>query len=190
MSVVVIVGAQWGDEGKGKVVDLMTERADTVVRYGGGANAGHPLVIEGKKLVTHLVPSGVCHPGKGCVLGDGMVIDPHTLLEEIADCQSRGLLMRHELLVGLGAHVILPYHKLIDGLREDHGAKRGKAIGTTRRGIGPAYEMKAARRGVRMRDLLRPERLRAQVAANLDDLAAMIEHLGGAVPGKPEVDKW
>jgi adenylosuccinate synthase len=190
MSVVIVVGAQWGDEGKGKVVDLFTERADTVVRYGGGANAGHTLVIDGKKLVTHLVPSGVCHPGKSCVLGDGMVIDPHTLLEEIAECQSRGLLMQNELLIGLGAHVILPYHKLIDGLREDHGAKRGKAIGTTRRGIGPAYEMKAARRGVRMRDLLRPERLRAQVASNLDDLAAMIEHLGGTVPGTVEVTRW
>jgi adenylosuccinate synthase len=190
MSVVIVVGAQWGDEGKGKVVDLFTERAHTVVRYGGGANAGHTLVIDGKKLVTHLVPSGVCHPGKGCVLGDGMVIDPHTLLEEIADCQSRGLLMQNELLIGLGAHVILPYHKLIDGLREDHGAKRGKAIGTTRRGIGPAYEMKAARRGVRVRDLLRPDRLRTQVASNIDDLAAVIEHLGGAVPAKHEVDKW
>ncbi len=190
MSVVIVVGAQWGDEGKGKVVDLFTERADTVVRYGGGANAGHTLVIDGKKLVTHLVPSGVCHPGKACVLGDGMVIDPHTLLEEIADCQTRGLLMRGELLIGLGAHVILPYHKLIDGLREDHSAKRGKAIGTTRRGIGPAYEMKAARRGVRMRDLLRPERLRAQVASNLDDLAPVIEHLGGTVPSKLEIDRW
>jgi adenylosuccinate synthase len=190
MSVVIVVGAQWGDEGKGKVVDLFTERADTVVRYGGGANAGHTLVIDGKKLVTHLVPSGVCHPGKSCVLGDGMVIDPHTLLDEIGECQSRGLLVRGELLIGLGAHVILPYHKLVDGLREDHGAKRGKAIGTTRRGIGPAYEMKAARRGVRVRDLLRPERLRAQVAANLDDLAPVIEHLGGSVPSKPEIDRW
>jgi adenylosuccinate synthase len=103
MSVVIVVGAQWGDEGKGKVVDLFTERADVVVRYGGGANAGHTLVIDGKKLVTHLVPSGVCHPGKSCVLGDGMVIDPHTLLEEISECQSRGLLCRGELLIGLGA---------------------------------------------------------------------------------------
>jgi len=126
MPVLAVIGAQWGDEGKGKVVDLFTERADVVVRYGGGANAGHTLVIDGKKLVTHLVPSGVCHPGKSCVLGDGMVIDPHTLLEEIADCQSRGLLVRNELLIGLGAHVILPYHKLVDGLREDASAKRGK----------------------------------------------------------------
>ena len=148
MANVVIVGAQWGDEGKGKVVDLYTEFADVVFRYGGGANAGHTLVVDGQKLVTHLIPSGVLRGrGKRCVLGDGMVIDPHTLLEEIAQCQARGLLCRQELLIGLGAHVILPYHKLIDGLREDHGAKQGKAIGTTRRGIGPAYEMKAARRG-------------------------------------------
>jgi len=90
MSVVIVVGAQWGDEGKGKVVDLFTERADLVVRYGGGANAGHTLVIDGQKLVTHLVPSGVCHPGKSCVLGDGMVIDPQTLLEEIARVPGAG----------------------------------------------------------------------------------------------------
>jgi adenylosuccinate synthase len=190
MSVVIVVGAQWGDEGKGKVVDLFTERADVVVRYGGGANAGHTLVIEGKKLVTHLVPSGVCHPGKACVLGDGMVIDPHTLLDEIAECQERGLLTRGELLIGLGAHVILPYHKLVDGLREDFGAKKGKAIGTTRRGIGPAYEMKAARKGIRVRDLLKPERLRDLVAGNVDDLSPLIEHLGGTAPTKAEVGKW
>ena len=190
MSVVIVVGAQWGDEGKGKVVDLFTERADVVVRYGGGANAGHTLVIEGKKLVTHLVPSGVCHPGKSCVLGDGMVIDPQTLLEELADCQARGLLMKNELLVGLGAHVILPYHKLVDGLREDHGAKRGTAIGTTRRGIGPAYEMKAGRRGVRMRDLLRPARLAELVRRNVDELAPVIVHLGGTQPSEAEVTRW
>src|SRR5690606_18808553 len=111
-----------------------------------------------------------------CVLGDGMVIDPQTLLEELADCQSRGLLMRGELLVGLGAHVILPYHKLIDGLREDHGATKGTAIGTTRRGIGPAYEAKAGRRGVRMRDLFKPARLRELVGANLDELTPLIRH--------------
>src|SRR5215204_1929535 len=119
MSVVIVVGAQWGDEGKGKVVDLFTERADVVVRYGGGANAGHTLVIGGKKLVTRLVPSGVLHPGKKCVLGDGMVIDPHSLLDEVAALQERGLLAGDELLVGQDAHVILPYHRLLDGLRED-----------------------------------------------------------------------
>ena len=190
MSVVIVVGAQWGDEGKGKVVDLFTERAQVVVRYGGGANAGHTLVIDGKKLVTHLVPSGVCHPGTSCVLGDGMVIDPHTLLEEIAECQERGLLMRNELLIGLGAHVILPYHKLLDGLREDYSAKQGRAIGTTRRGIGPAYEAKAGRRGVRMRDLYKPERLRALVAANIDELSPVFAHLGGTVPTGDDVARW
>ena len=190
MSVVIVVGAQWGDEGKGKVVDLFTERADTVVRYGGGANAGHTLVIEGKKLVTHLIPSGVMHPGKSCVLGDGMVIDPHTLLEELSECQSKGLLMKNELLVGLGAHVILPYHKLLDGLREDRGATKGKEIGTTRRGIGPAYEAKAARKGVRMRDLFKRDRLRDLVHANLDELVPLILHLGGTQPGQAEIEKW
>jgi len=105
-------------------------------------------------------------------------------------CTSRGLLMGGERLIGFGGTVTLPYHKLVDGLREDHGAKSGKAIGTTRRGIGPAYEMKAGRRGVRVRDLLRPERLRAHVYANLDDLAPMIEFLGGTVPSKSEIDSW
>jgi adenylosuccinate synthase len=190
MSVVIVVGAQWGDEGKGKVVDLFTERADLVVRYGGGANAGHTLVIDGQKLVTHLVPSGVCHPGKGCVLGEGMVIDPQTLLEEVAQCQARGLLSRGELLVGLGAHVILPYHKLVDGLREDRSAQTGRALGTTRRGIGPAYEAKAARRGVRVRDLMKPARLREIVAANLDELGPVIAHLGGARPTPTEIAYW
>jgi adenylosuccinate synthase len=190
MSVVIVVGAQWGDEGKGKVVDLLTERAHTVVRYGGGANAGHTLVIDGQKLVTHLVPSGVCHPGKSCVLGDGMVIDPQTLLEELAQCQARGLLAHGELLVGLGAHVILPYHKLIDGLREDHAARAGRAIGTTRRGIGPAYEAKAGRRGVRVRDLRKPARLRELVTANLDELGPLITHLGGTSPSAAEVERW
>ena len=186
MSVVIVVGAQWGDEGKGKVVDLYAESADTVVRYGGGANAGHTLVIHGQKLVTHLVPSGVCHPGKPCVLGDGMVIDPHTLLDEIAELRGRGLLARGELLIGQDAHVILPYHKRIEEVREG----RKGAIGTTRRGIGPAYEAKAGRRGVRIRDLFRPERLRELVAANLDELVPVIVHLGGVAPTTAEVDGW
>ena len=186
MSVVIVVGAQWGDEGKGKVVDLYAEAADTVVRYGGGANAGHTLVIAGQKLVTHLVPSGVCHPGKPCVLGDGMVIDPHKLLEEIAALTARGLLARGELVVGQDAHVILPYHKRIEHLRED----KRHAIGTTRRGIGPAYEAKVARRGVRIRDLYRPARLRELVAANLDELVPIMRHLGGDPPEAAEVERW
>src|SRR5437879_3586086 len=112
MAVVVIVGAQWGDEGKGKVVDLYTEHADVVARYGGGANAGHTLVVDGQKLVTHLIPSGVLRAGKRCVLGEGMVIDPATLLEEIAGCKARGLLADdRDLLIAERAHVILRYHK-------------------------------------------------------------------------------
>jgi adenylosuccinate synthase len=190
MSVVIVVGAQWGDEGKGKVVDLFTEQADAVVRYGGGANAGHTLVIGGQKLVTRLVPSGVCHPGKKCVLGDGMVIDPHSLLDEVSQLQGKGLLQRGELLVGQDAHVILPYHKLIEGLREDRHAASGKAIGTTRRGIGPAYEAKVARRGVRVRDLFRKARLAELVQANLDELIPLMMHLGGKPPEATEVAHW
>jgi adenylosuccinate synthase len=132
----------------------------------------------------------VCHPGKSCVLGDGMVIDPQTLLEEVALCQARGLLSAGELLVGLGAHVILPYHKLIDALREDRGARTGKAIGTTRRGIGPAYEAKAARHGVRVRDLMKPARLRDLVMANLDELGPLIAHLGGTPPSAADSERW
>src|SRR3954468_20402906 len=142
MSVVIVVGAPWGDEGKGKVVDLFPERADIVVRYGGGANAGHTLVVDGQKLVTHLIPSGILRGrGKRCVLGDGMVIDPKTLIDEIGDLKSRGLLADdRDLLVAAGAHVILPVHRELDRVRE-----QGKtAIGTTRRGIGPAYEAKMA----------------------------------------------
>jgi adenylosuccinate synthase len=176
MSVVVIVGAQWGDEGKGKVVDLYTEHADVVARFGGGANAGHTLVVDGKKLVTHLLPSGVLHPGKKCVLGAGMVIEPRVLLEEIAECKARGLLANDEdLMVSERAHVILRYHRDIDALRES----RAGAIGTTKRGIGPAYEAKAARRGVRVGDLLREDRLRPLLEQNLEEVNPYVERLGG-----------
>jgi adenylosuccinate synthase len=180
MPVVIVVGAQWGDEGKGKVVDLYAERADMVVRYGGGANAGHTLVIGGQKIVTHLVPSGVLHRRVRLVLGDGMVVDPATLLEEIAACREKGLLPDGQLLVSARAHVILPYHRWLESVRED-----GKdAIGTTRRGIGPAYESKVARRGVRVCDLGRPQRLRELVEQNLEEIAPLI---GRAVPAS-EVD--
>ena len=187
MASVVIVGAQWGDEGKGKVVDLYTEFADLIVRYGGGANAGHTLVVDGKKIVTHLVPSGVLHGrGKKCVLGDGMVIDPAALLGEIADLKSRGLLADdRDLVVGAFAHVILPWHKDLDALRETGKA----AIGTTRRGIGPAYESKMGRRGVRMGDLLRPARLREIALHNLEETAPLIRHLGGEPPSGDALER-
>lgn len=183
MASLVVVGAQWGDEGKGKVVDLCTENADGVVRYGGGANAGHTLVIGGTKLVTHLIPSGVLHAGTKCVLGDGMVIDPATLIEEITACRALGLLAGDELLISEVAHVILPYHRRIEGCREEGAA----AIGTTRRGIGPAYEAKAGRRGVRMRDLLRRDRLVELVRLNLAEMNPLIAHYGGTPFSETEV---
>src|SRR4051812_155426 len=168
MANVVIVGAQWGDEGKGKVVDLYTEFADAVVRFGGGANAGHTLVVGGQKLVTHLIPSGVLRGrGKRCVLGDGMVIDPKVLLEELTSLKARGLLDDdRDLLVGSKAHVILPLHHEIDRLRE-----LGRVtIGTTKRGIGPAYEAKMARRGLRIADLLNRTRFTELLKYNLEEM--------------------
>jgi adenylosuccinate synthase len=185
MANVVIVGAQWGDEGKGKVVDLYTEFADVVFRYGGGANAGHTLVVDGQKLVTHLIPSGVLRGrGKKCVLGDGMVIDPKVLIEELDDCKARGLLGDdRDLVIGKHAHVILPLHREIDSVRES--GKRG--IGTTKRGIGPAYEAKMARRGVRMSDLLDEKRFRTLFEYNVDEVGDWLKARGGVVADIEEV---
>jgi adenylosuccinate synthase len=137
MANVAIIGAQWGDEGKGKVVDLFTEDADIIVRYQGGNNAGHTLVVDGAKTVLHLVPSGALHPNKLCVIGNGVVVDPEVLIEEIRELKAQGHLASDEQLrISEQAHVIMPYHKLIDQARE---RLRGEGmIGTTGRGIGPA----------------------------------------------------
>ena len=157
---VVVVGAQWGDEGKGKVVDLLSSSADIVVRYSGGANAGHTLVVDGQKVVLHLIPSGALRPGKRCALGDGMVIDPAALVDEVRALRGRGLLANPgDLLISERAHLILPFHRALDEARE----RGADAIGTTRRGIGPAYEDKHGRRGLRVGDLLRPDRFRARL---------------------------
>ena len=174
MSNVVIVGAQWGDEGKGKVVDLFTSWADVVVRFQGGANAGHTLVVGGVKTVLHLVPSGVLHPGKKCIIGNGVVVDPEALMEEIDLLKSKGLLGDPtQLVVSENAHVILPYHKRID-----KGREKKDAIGTTGRGIGPCYEDKVARRGIRVRDLLKPQALRTRLLARLGEANGQIAALG------------
>jgi adenylosuccinate synthase len=179
MAVVVVVGAQWGDEGKGKVVDLLTEHADVVARWGGGANAGHTIVVEGKKYVTHLIPSGVLRAGVTCVLGEGMVIDPRTLVEEMRTFRSHGLLARNTDLVVAGrAHLTFPHHRELDRLREEQPG----AIGTTRRGIGPTYESKASRTGVRIEDLLRPERFRRNVERNVAYVSGALIRYGGAPP--------
>jgi adenylosuccinate synthase len=180
MPALVVVGAQWGDEGKGKVVDLYTPFADLVVRYAGGANAGHTLVVDGAKVILHLIPSGILHERQRCVVAQGTVLDPEVLLVELDTLEKKGVAVAGRVLVSDRAHVVLPQHKLIDGLREQ--AKGDQAIGTTKRGIGPTYEDKVARRGVRIGDLLKPETLRAKLAANLEAWKPVIEGLGGEVP--------
>lgn len=184
MSAVVVVGAQWGDEGKGKVVDLYAPFAALVVRYAGGANAGHTLVVNGEKLILHLIPSGILHQKTNCVVGQGTVIDPAVFLKEIEALTKRGVATEGRLLVSQRAHVVLPHHKLIDGLRE---AKSNDAIGTTKRGIGPCYEDKVARRGVRMGDLLDAAGLRSKLEANLECWRPVADDLGGTLPSAEEI---
>ena len=159
MTTVVGIGAQWGDEGKGKIVDWLAPRADLVARFQGGNNAGHTLVVDGQKTVLHIVPSGILHPGSINLIGPGVVVDPGALLTELAALTERKVLKDpSRLRVSGRAHVILPWHLALDKARESAAAK-GRKIGTTGRGIGPAYEDKAARRGIRMADLLHPEEL-------------------------------
>ncbi len=187
---VVVVGAQWGDEGKGKLVDVLAERADWVVRYQGGANAGHTVHIGDRSFVLHQVPSGILHGGVRCAIGNGVVLDPETLFHEIDGLVTKGVDVEGRLYVSERAHLVLPYHKVMD-----KASAASKEIGTTGRGIGPAYEDKIARRGVRVLDLRWPERLREQVTrgvahanarlqasgsehrASVDDTMALLEQL-------------
>lgn len=168
MSNVAFIGAQWGDEGKGKVVDFFARNADIVVRFQGGNNAGHTLVVNGEKLVLHLVPSGALHTNKVCVIGNGVVVDPEILLEEIGVLKERGHLLDDSLLrISEEAHLIMPYHKAVDQARE---RLRGKGkIGTTGRGIGPAYEDKLARVGIRFIDFLEEETFREKLSYNIEE---------------------
>ena len=165
---VAVIGAQWGDEGKGKVIDVLTEQADVVVRYQGGNNAGHTVEVGDQKYVLHLIPSGILHPGKISVIGNGVVVDPGALLSEIEHLRDRGVMIDGNLYVSETAHLVFPYHKLLDEIREEQKGKR--KIGTTKRGIGPAYADKVARTGLRLVDLLSPERfsgkLRRKVREN------------------------
>src|SRR5919197_4448660 len=147
-----VLGAQWGDEGKGKIVDMLTPHFSIVARYQGGHNAGHTVYVEGRKFVLHLIPSGILHPGVTCIVGNGVVIDPQALFKEIDELARLGVDVDGRLLISEKAHVILPYHRELDVLSE---ARRGeRKIGTTSRGIGPAYEDKIGRRGIRICDLL------------------------------------
>ena len=166
MANVVVIGTQWGDEGKGKVVDLLTAHASRVVRFQGGNNAGHTLVVGGEKSIFHLIPSGILYPDKRCLIGNGVVVDPEVLLEEIKGLFERGIKVDPQRL-GLSerAHLIMPYHKAIDIAREK--AKGASKIGTTGRGIGPCYEDKVARVGIRAVDLTEPESLEEKIKANL-----------------------
>jgi adenylosuccinate synthase len=167
MANVVVVGTQWGDEGKGKIVDLLAEDADMVVRFQGGNNAGHTMVVEGEQFIFHLIPSGILQ-GKTCAIGNGVVVDPGVLLEELDRLDNRGITVDPDkFLISERAHVIMPYHKAVDAAREQF--KGDKKIGTTGRGIGPAYEDKATRRGVRFVDLLDPEVFAEKVNTILDE---------------------
>ena len=165
MANTVLIGAQWGDEGKGKIIDVLTEEVDWVVRYQGGNNAGHTVEIGSEKYVLHLVPSGILHAGKKCVIGNGVVIDPAALVGELKGIQARGIDPTGRFFISDRAHIVFPYHRLIDEYREKKPAG-GNKIGTTKRGIGPAYGDKAARVGLRMGDMLDakfPELLRKRV---------------------------
>ena len=169
------MGTQWGDEGKGKIVDLLTSRADVVVRFQGGSNAGHTLKVGGEQVIVHLIPSGILHADTLNIIANGMVVDPAVVLEEKETLRRKGyFLSDQQLIISDRAHVIMPYHKIIDHGREE---LLGNArIGTTGRGIGPAYEDKAARMGIRMGDLLRPEALNRRVRAALDEKNFIIEN--------------
>ncbi len=174
----IVVGLQWGDEGKGKVVDLLGAEADVVARYQGGANAGHTVVVSGRKVILHQIPSGILSPGVRCVIGPAVVLDPETLFDEVSELAAAG----HEvtparLAISRAANLVLPYHKALDRLRES-AAGPGR-IGTTGRGIGPAYEDMVGRRGVRASDLCDADRLRARLAVVLPERNALIRHLGG-----------
>ena len=163
---VVVLGTQWGDEGKGKVVDLLTDRAKYVVRYQGGHNAGHTLVIDGEKTVLHLIPSGILRDNVTCIIGNGVVLSPDALMEEMTMLEKRGIPVRERLRISEACPLILPYHIALDVAREK--ARGSKAIGTTGRGIGPAYEDKVARRGLRVGDLFNAEDFAAKLKEVLD----------------------
>ncbi len=184
MSNIIIVGTQWGDEGKGKIVDLLAEFADVVARFQGGNNAGHTMVVNGEKFISHLVPSGILQK-KICLLGNGMVVDPAVLLDEIDYLISRGISVSPDnLKISEKAHLIMPYHNQIDIAREER--KGHKKIGTTGRGIGPCYEDKANRRGIRFADLIEPEVFSEKVRAVAEEKNFYLKHYLGTEPVNPD----
>ncbi len=177
MSVTVVVGSQWGDEGKGKIVDLLSQNADIVARYQGGANAGHTIVIDGKQYILHLIPSGILNPKAKCVIGNGVVIDPIALMDEIAMLKSHGVEVTGRLFISHKAHLIMPYHKLLDQALESTKSKG--AIGTTGRGIGPSYNDKYARTGIRIVDLLDRKAFTQKLKANIQEKNNLLSKIYG-----------
>ncbi len=172
---IVVVGLQWGDEGKGKIVDCLSEKADVVARYQGGHNAGHTVVINNEKFILHLIPSGILYNGKKCLIGNGVVIDPAALIEEIKGLEARGVEISGNLFISKNAHVIMPYHIALD--KESEKLRGAKSIGTTGRGIGPAYCDKIGRTGIRMADLLYPSVFREKVMSHLFYVNFLLENL-------------
>jgi len=177
MSTLIVVGSQWGDEGKGKITDLLSEGADIIVRYQGGCNAGHTVVKGDEQYIFHLIPSGILHEGVKCLIGNGVVVDPQSLLQEIESLKKKNIEIDGNLLIDFKAHVVLPYHKTLDEMKE---TKRGKdKIGTTKRGIGPAYVDKIARTGIRMIDLIDEKFLSKKLENNLNEKNTIFEKLYG-----------
>lgn len=176
MANVVVLGLQWGDEGKGKIIDLIAPSFDVVARYQGGHNAGHTVYVNGKKLVLHLIPSGILRPGKLCLIGNGVVLDPRAFLQEISDLKKFGVEIGENIVVSNKAHLILPYHSLIEDISE---RERGpNKIGTTCRGIGPSYQDKAGRMGIRAGDLLNLSILKEKIRQNVEEKNIFLAHYG------------
>src|SRR5208337_463555 len=174
MGCTVAIGTQWGDEGKAKMIDYFTRDSDIVVRYQGGANAGHTVVVNDNKYIFHLIPSGVLHKDKICVIGNGMVVDPILLINELASLEEKGYDIKKRLLISDAAHLILPYHKSIDEAMEE---SRAKKIGTTVRGIGPSYADKCLRIGIRAGDVLDMKRLAEKIAYVLETKNIQLERI-------------
>ena len=180
MSNACLVGLQWGDEGKGKIIDILADAYDIIVRYQGGSNAGHTVIIDGSKFVFHLVPSGILHPDKLCVIGNGVVLDPAQLLEELAELKKHNISAKNRLFISDRAHLVFPYHKLLDRMSESD--KGDNKIGTTGRGIGPCYADKMARAGIRVTELYHPEHLKNRLKEVVREKNKILHNLHGAEP--------
>jgi adenylosuccinate synthase len=174
----ILIGAQWGDEGKGKIIDVLARKSDIIVRYQGGNNAGHTVKFDNERFVLHLIPSGILHPGKVCVIGNGVVLDPEAFFEEVKVLEAKGIRVRGRLFVSEQAHLLFPYHRLMDALRESSIAKK-EMIGTTKKGIGPCYADKMARVGIRVGDLKHPAYFKERLVSVLREKNEVLKKIYG-----------